>query len=205
MPSEIHKQKEIYWRNQLRNRYKCDFVAMEFSVKIVFNGKPNNFRIDVYGKTKDGIEYFVEIGSIDISKLEILKEYAKSHYNLFFIHDAYTESELSSLSYMKNDFRKSLKPKKPKMMFTDTTFNLIAKQQPKILTEQEIEKVLEPHLKKCHKVESEGVTYYIPNCPKEVYEKDDNRLMSEKWKNDKDWIEHGLKTLKNIEINPSGG
>jgi hypothetical protein len=200
MPSEIHNHKEIYWRNRLRNTYKCDFVGMEFPINFSFNEKSHNFRLDVYGKTRDGKEYLVEIGSIDINKLQILEQYAKQNPNITFIHDAYTESEMRILGYESQIFRKSLEPKKPKMMFNDTQFGIIAKQQPKILTESEIERVLKPYLHKCLKVESEGVTYYIPNCPKKLKDVWDNRSISEKWKNDKDWIEHGLKNLQNIEI-----
>ncbi len=97
MPSQIHNRKETIWLHRLKEDYHCKFVEREYSFRL----GNSEYRIDVYGKDKNHIEYFVECGTISVEKLIKLREFTRQK-SFVFIHDAYTKEELAELGHKKN-------------------------------------------------------------------------------------------------------
>ena len=94
----LHVLAQVRWLHKLIKEYKCSIVEMEHSIKnpyrlhgLEFKGKnryrhdqqknPVYYIVDVYGETKNGEVFIVEIGKVDFWKKVNLKRLAKDKEN----------------------------------------------------------------------------------------------------------------------------
>lgn len=75
--STRHILKQVEWYRKLKSKYGCSFVSMEYTTY--------DKKLDVYGKTKNGDEYLIEIGSISEREKQRLENLEKTNTNIHFI------------------------------------------------------------------------------------------------------------------------
>ena len=93
-----HTLKQVEWYYKLFNEYNCIEVEIEHLMNYSFNyaygnyrkeSKTQYFRVDVWGKDKNGKEYIVEIGKVSKFKHNILKKTRISSINIIYIPKDY--------------------------------------------------------------------------------------------------------------------